>query len=803
MVKNNKRQQNDNVLPISDLLYLCLANWHWFVLSLFITLSIATLYILMTPPIYVSRASVLIKDDSNSRSNSNNTFTAFSDNLRSNAEEELKAMRSPAIMTEAIKRLDLDITYTIEGKFHNPVIYGTELPARVKLLDLGRNDNVHFIMNLQNDSTLCMWGFEKNGKNVDSFVRATNGETVESPVGRITANFTEYSHNNRNRNITVTRTNINKTIEQFYSHFSASFENENTTIANLTLKDLSTQRGRAILESMLEIYNEQWIADKNQIAISTDSFLNRRISLLQEELWQLDGQAASYTTRGAQSSKAGGSEILSLMKEAESELLELNNQREIVQYLINILRDEKRLLLPGNIGLKNVDIKSLSGEYNNALLRRNAIAQNSSESNPLVKDYDKRLNKLKEGIILAASNEIESLNSQIRLARKSESKSDQALATSSELSKQQQNLERQLKVKNALYIFLLQKREENVLSKEYAASNTRIISAPASSYAPVAPLKKNTIFMALTIGLLFPTLILFLKEISNNKIRGRKDLEGLDIPFVGEIPMHIPDNRKEAREALRGKGAKTILVKNGSRDMINEAFRVLRTNLQFITKQKQGCNVITITSFNPGSGKTFLTMNIAASLALKGEKVLVIDGDMRHGSTSAYISSPKTGISNYLSKEIDNINSAIVEFKDYAGLHILPVGTIPPNPTELLHEKRFGELIAQLRNEYDYILIDCPPVDIVADTQIIEEYADRTLFVVRTGLLARNMLDELETIHNEKRLKNIAIILNGTYSHGGYYKYGYRYGYRYSYRYGYRYGYKYGYHSDNNKKKKK
>ncbi len=797
MARNNKRQQNDNTLPIIDLLYLCVANWHWFAISLFITLSAATLYILMTPPVYVSRASLLIKDDTNTRTGSSNSFTAFSDNHRSNAAEELRAMRSPAIMTEVIKRLDLDIAYTGEGRFYDPTIYGSSLPAKIKLLDLGKNDDASLIMHLQDDGTLCMWGFEKNGKTTGGFVRATNGQTVETPIGRIAVSFTKDSLNNRNKNIKVTRTNINKTIENFYSRFSASFESENTTIANLRIKDVSTQRGRAILETMIEIYNENWIADKNQIAISTDSFLHERISLLQQELWQLDGQAASYTTGNAQNIKHDDNAILTEIKEAEKEILALNNQREVVQYLINILRDEKKLLLPGNIGLENVNMQSLVGEYNNAMIRRNAIAQNSNNDHPLVKEYDSRLNKLKETIIAAANNEIESLNSQIRLTRKNESKNDQALATNPELAKKQQNIERQLKVKNALYLFLLQKREENELSKEYTASNTRVISSPSSSYIPVAPMRKNTIMMALAIGLLLPTAIIFFNEISNNKIRGRKDLEGIDIPFIGEVPMYIPEDRKEARKAMRGEGAKTILVQNGNRNIINEAFRVLRTNLQFITNKEQGCNVIILTSFNPGSGKTFLTMNIAASLALKGEKVLVIDGDMRHGSTSAYISSPKTGISNYLSKGIDDINSAIVQYKGYEGLHILPVGTIPPNPTELLHEKRFGEMITTLRNSYDYILIDCPPVDIVADTQIIEEFADRTLFVVRTGLLARNMLDELENIHEEKRLKNLALILNGTYSHGGYYKYGYRYGYRYSYRYGYRYGY----HGDEKKKK--
>jgi capsular exopolysaccharide synthesis family protein len=220
---------------------------------------------------------------------------------------------------------------------------------------------------------------------------------------------------------------------------------------------------------------------------------------------------------------------------------------------------------------------------------------------------------------------------------------------------------------------------------------------------------------------------------------------------------------------------------------------VLRTNLRFITIADKGCNVIILTSFNPGSGKTFLTMNIAATLALKEEKILVIDGDMRHASASAYISSPKKGLSNYLSGECGNIDECITAYPGYENFDMLPAGTIPPNPTELLNSSRFAELMQEMRKRYSCILIDCPPVEIVADTHIIELQADHTLFVVRTGLLERSMLTDLEKMHEDKRFKNLAIILNGTYSHNHYYKFGYRYGYRYSYRYGYHNSYHYGY----------
>lgn len=790
MAMKSKRQQNDNTLPIMDLLYLCLGNWHWFALSLFVTLSIATLYILTTPSVYMSSASILIKDNSNSRGGSSSGFKAFSENYLSNAEEELKAIQSPAIITEASKRLDLDIEYSLEGRFHDPVIFGKELPAKIKLLDLGRNDNASLTMQVQSDSIICMWGFVLNGNAIEGFVRARDGEEVETPLGRILVRQTENVDKNINTNIKVSKVNLNKAIDYYYSNFTASFENKNTTIANLRMRDVSTYRGKAILEAIIDIYNEHWLIDKNQIVVSTDSFLNNRIELLQQELWQLDGEMATHKGRNMIQGEGTGSNLLIAEKsENEKEILTLTNQREIVQYLINILKDKKNYLLPNNIGLENTNIQNLASEYNKTLLRRNSVAQNSSDENPIVKDYDRRLSKLKETIVTAANNEIEAINSQIRFTRKAETSSNIALASSPEQAKKLQSIERQLKVKNALYLFLLQKREENELSKEYTASNTRIISAPRYSRVPIAPMKKNAILMALAIGLMLPTLIIFFVEIFNTKIRGRKDLEGMDIPFIGEIPMHIPEDKNEAKRAIQGKGEKNIVVKNGKRDIINEAFRVLRTNLRFITRQDEKCDVMVVTSFNPGSGKTFLAMNIAASLALKGEKVLVIDGDMRHGSTSAYIASPKRGISNYLNGDIDNIGDVIIPYPDYEGLYILPVGTIPPNPTELLNNKRLEELVARLRKEYNYIFFDCPPIDIVADTQIIEALADRTLFVIRTGLLERSMLDELEKIHSEKRLKNLALILNGTFSHGGYHRYGYRYGYRYSYRYGYKYGY--------------
>ena len=260
--------------------------------------------------------------------------------------------------------------------------------------------------------------------------------------------------------------------------------------------------------------------------------------------------------------------------------------------------------------------------------------------------------------------------------------------------------------------------------------------------------------------------------------------------FLGEIPLYGEHSKKKKAKEIEETPDRSVVVKAGKRDVINEAFRVLRTNLEFMKLNKDEADVVAITSFNPGSGKSFITMNLGVALSLKNQRVLVIDGDMRHGSSSAYIGSPENGLSDVLNGSIANVNDAIVPAENHPTLCYLPIGTVPPNPTELLENKRFGEIIAALRKEYDYILIDCPPIEVVADAQIIDKMADRTIFVLRAGLLERAMLPLLEKIYDDKKYNNMAIVLNGTSSGHG--RYGYSHSYRYGYGYGYGYGYNYG-----------
>ena len=513
------------------------------------------------------------------------------------------------------------------------------------------------------------------------------------------------------------------------------------------------------------------------------------MAVIEGELGNVDENISSYKSEHLLPDVQAASNLyMAQSSQTSSQILALSTQLSMVRYIRNYLATtaEQNQLLPANSGLENVGIEKQISEYNTLQLQRNNLVANSSEQNPLVMDLDQSLATIRGAIISSIDNLEVTLNTRIRNLQRNEQQTTDRIAANPTQAKYLLSVERQQKVKEALYLFLLQKREENELSQAFTAYNTRIITPPMGSMVLTAPVRRNILLVAFALGLLIPAVIIFMRENMNTKIRGRKDLENLSLPFAGEIPLCGQKSRR-AILTKKVKEKNSVVVKEGKRDLINEAFRVLRTNVEFMSGEEKHSQILVVSSFNPGSGKTFLTMNLAASLSIKGKRILVIDGDLRHGSASAYVGSPKTGLSDYLGERLEQLDEIIQPVPDYANLFILPVGTIPPNPTELLEKERFVTLMNSFRKEFDYILIDCPPVELVADTQIIESQADRMLFVVRTGLLERSMLNELEIFYKEKKFKNMALVLNGTEVNNRSYKYGYRYGYHYGYGCGYPY----------------
>ena len=788
------QKQNDDFMRIQDLLVLCIGKWHWFLFSLLVTLGLATVYLLRTPPVYTRSASLLIKEDSKGQSLASDVSSTFADmglfQANTNVNNELLSLQSPAVMLDVVKRLHLDVGYKTDGTFYKKVRYGQTLPVNVTFCDLQDNETAEMVIEPLEDGRFSLSELVLNDEEVtpDTLPEATLNDTVQTPVGRVLLTPSPYYREGLKSPLYVTRSTLHAATEGYMKNLTVSLSDEKATVINLSFKDVCIQRAEDVLNTVIAVYNENWIKDKNQIAVSTSMFINERLGVIEGELGNVDEDISSYKSEHLLPDvQAAANLYMAQSSETNAQILALNTQLSMARYIRNYLTGaaNRNQLLPANSGIESSNIESQIAEYNAMQLQRNNLVANSSEQNPLVMDLDQSLKALRGAIITSIDNLMVTLNTQIRSLQQSEEKTTARLAENPSQGKYLLSVERQQKVKEALYLFLLQKREENELSQAFTAYNTRVITPPNGSFLPTSPVKKNIVLVAFALGVLIPIIIIFIRENMNSKVRGRKDLESLSVPFVGEIPLAESIKKKQTEHT-----AKEIVIQQGKRDIVNEAFRVLRTNLEFILDAKEDkdrASVTLITSFNPGSGKTFLTMNTAATFAMKGKRVLVVDGDLRHGSASAYIGSPEKGLSDYLGKRENNCEDLIVEKENYPGLFVLPVGTIPPNPTELLAEPRLTELMEKMRSRFDYILIDCPPVDIVADTQIIEKLADRTVFIVRAGLLERDMLPKLQSDYEAKRFKNMALVLNGTI--GGNSRYGYRYGYKYGYKYGYAYGY--------------
>ena len=781
---NNTAQRlpENDFVRITDILQLCLAKWYWFAISIAVALCIAIVYILATPPVYTRTASLLIKEEGSGGQMSDagvlGDFDIFKTNT--NVNNEIQSLQSPSVMADVVRRLHLDIDYRTDGRFYRQVLYGSSCPYTVEFLDLQDNDNAAFTIRPADGGRIRLADFAYNGEEYDLETETLPGDTATTPLGMVVVTAaTDSAATTYTKPVYVSRTGLTDATRAYAAGLTVALSDEKSTVINLSFSDVNTQRAEDVLNTVIAVYNENWIKDKNQVAVSTSMFINERLGVIEQELGNVDESISSYKSQNLLPDvQAAASMYMEQSSATSAQILTLNTQLSMARYIRNYLTNAtaKNQLIPANSGIESSAIEAQIAEYNTLQLRRNDLVANSSERNPLVADMDQSLQNLRGAIVSSIDNLMVTLNTQLRSLQQSEQHTTAQLAANPSQGKYLLSVERQQKVKESLYLFLLQKREENELSQAFTAYNTRVITPPTGNPTPTSPVKKNILLVAFALGLIVPFGTIFARESLNTRLRGRKDLEVLTLPLAGEIPLATTKGKK--RQA--GTGSE-IVISQGRRDVVNEAFRVLRTNIEFMlggdAQSQNGKATVTLfTSFNPGSGKTFLAVNTAACIALKGSRVLVIDGDLRRASASAYVGSPHHGLSDYLARRIDDIAPAIVQVDGHPTLDILPVGTIPPNPTELLAEPRFAALIDELRTRYDYIFIDCPPIDVVADTQIISKVADRTMFIVRAGLLERDMLPQLQRLYDEHCYPGMAMVLNAT-ADTRHSRYGYHYGY--------------------------
>jgi len=797
---------NSSSVSLTDILWLSLSKWYLFVISLLICCGAAFYYTLRTPNVYQRHAKLLIKDDQITGTPGGDVGASFAGmavlQANSNVVNEVVAISSPVLMYEVADRLNLDVNYVRDGLFHDETLYGSNLPVQLRFVDLQDSEKTAMTMNVNADGsgtlTDIVTGFDADGAPVYSSetVRFPAGvDTIKSPVGRIlvrpNAKFT--SSDRTVSDIHVVRTPKTDVARDLSSRLKAAINDQYSSIIELTFDDISGERATDFLATTIEVYNENWVRDKNQIAVSTSNFINERLQVIEQELGNVDTDISSYRSEHMLPDvQQVAQAYFQRTNEASDEVQAINNKLAVAKYVREFLSNSANnsTVLPANVGLADINIESQISAYNAKLLQRNNLLENSSSNNPLIVSLDNDLSGMRQSILAAIDNYITTLNASLRTAQTAQATSASRLAANPSQAKYLLSVERQQKVKESLYLYLLQKREENELSQAFTAYNTRVITPPTGSDVPISPNRRNIMLIAILIGLAIPFGLLYLSETMNTRVRGRRDLEGLSLPFVGEIPLGY--RRRSRLRRLFGGGKQVeprrILVRKGSGNIINEAFRVIRTNLEFMTEletSEQGlAHTIMITSANPGSGKTFVSLNLGAVLAIKGKRVCLIDLDLRKASLSQFAQAGNVGVSSYLigQSSIDQI--IMRDLEGYEGLDVVPVGAIPPNPSELLYSPRLKTLLDKLKHDYDYVLIDCPPVEVVADAKIVNPQVDMTIFVVRAGLLERDMLGTVQRFYDTHRYRNLAILLNGTDSAGigsAYRRYGYGYGYTYGY----------------------
>lgn len=779
---NEKKQQNPiNVMQlIRNILFLCLAHWNWFLISLLCTMSYGVYQILTTPKVYSCTASILIKAEGKGTESVDEQLQELGiQQTSSSMVNEIISLSTTGVVKEIVDRLKLQVDYFNKGTLYDTPVYGTNLPVEVVFCDLNDNESATLNATLSQNGKVQLEDIVRNGNRFEKTYSLAIGDTINTELGKIAVLPSMMYKPNSTATLKVVRNTLKSTIGNVKRRISAVLRDKNSTVIDIKYQDVSIPRAEDILNMLILVYNENWVRDRNRATSSANRFIRERLGVIEQELSEVDQTISTYKSENLiPDVDHVGTTAMSQASAAETQLKALDDQIYMVRYIRNYLADSQfeNQMLPASSGINNGSIVQQITEYNNTLMKRNRHLSSSSMQNPIVMELTSALTVMRSSIVLSLDNELAMLQARQRTMRSTHDSASKMVANNPQQAKFLLSIERQQQVKETLYLFLLQKREENELSQTFTAYNSRLIEA-AQGGELVTPNVPRILIFSFLIGVAIPGVVLFVRESSNVSIRNRKELEELSIPFVGEVPLYTTANDKKGKKNTRYK----IIVSEDNTNNVNEAFRIVRTNLEFMIAHNNAKKVVMFTSTEPGFGKTFISSNLATVFAIKGQKIAVIDLDLRKATLSKYVEKQEVGVSNFLNGQCDDYRQFVTKLGD---VDLLPSGTVPPNPTELLASDRLAILFEQLRKDYDVIFVDSPPVDLVADASIINNYVDLTVFVVRALRQERPSLVDLENWYKNKKYNGMTTLFNaapevkgkyGRYRYMGYYGYGYGY----------------------------
>jgi tyrosine-protein kinase Etk/Wzc len=752
-----------------------LIHWKWFGLGVIVSLAFAFLYLRYTIPQYQASTTILVKDEK--KGGMLSELSAFADmglggGMKSNVDNEIEILKSRTLIENTVKKLNLTVSVVFKGNIMDEELY-KEAPIEVTLIN-PENSLYGSVINL-NYTELTSDTFELKDELFDENSKvysATNnkyhyGELITTLKGKMIIKKTKFRENkikDDDRDIKILIRPLEDVVNSFRERLIVTPISKTSSVVEISIKDPVVKKAEDFLDNLITIYNNNAATDKNFIAENTSEFINNRLEIITQELDGVEKNVESFKTSNkitdidseAKLYVEGSDEYVKKGVETEIQLNVISSMLKFIN------KSNSSDLLPANLISGQGDANSLISSYNTLVLDRNRILKSATSENPSVIKLDQQIASLKANVRASLLRMQSNLIIQKNDLKQSEGVLNAKIGKIPVQEHQFRIIARQQKVKEELYLYLLQKREETAISLAATEPNARVIDAGKALKTPVSP-KKNIIYLtALLLGLLVPFGIIYVIDLLDTKIKSRLDLEGKTmIPFVGDVPTS---------------DSPSDVIKSESRTSSAEALRIIRTNLEFILSKadENSAKTIFLTSTFPKEGKTFVSANLAGTFALSGKKVLLIGMDIRNPRLDEYFALPERGFTNYLSSKDLKLEDLIVKQDGFENFDILPAGVIPPNPAELLMSNKINDLFKTLRAQYDYIIVDTAPVSLVTDTLLIAKYADCFIYVARANFLEKRMLNIPNELYKANKLPNMCLLLNDTDSTKGY---GYGYGY--------------------------
>ena len=796
------READDKEIDIQELLFKYLIHWPWFVGAVIVCLISAYIYLYVATPVYNISATVLIKDDKKGGSSNN---VAGLDELglsglitsSQSIDNEIEVLRSKTLVKEVVNYLNLYVTYQDDDQIPSKELYKTS-PVQVNMtpqeaeklktkvvIEMVLHPQGSLDVNVKMEDKEIQKHFEKlpailpTNQGTLSFFQTTDSisskknEEVGSPVQDM-------------RHITATISQPMNVARRYCENLSIEPTSKTTSVVTVSLKNSSLQRGQDFINQLLEMYNRNTNNDKNEIAQKTAEFIDERIGIISKELGSTEADLETFKRDAGITDLSSDAQIaLTGNTEYEKKQVENRTQISLVEDLKKYLGHNEYEILPSNVGLKDITLAAQIDRYNEMLIERKRLLRTSTENNPAIINLDTSIRATKANVQATLEGTLQGLFITKADLDREAKRYMRRISDAPGQERQYVSIARQQEIKAGLYLMLLQKREENAIMLAATANNAKIIDDAIADVIPVSPKRSIIYLAALCLGIVIPVVVIYMIDLTKFKIEGRADVEKLtSVPIAGDIPLTDEKNTKEG----------SIAVFENQNNLMSETFRNIRTNIQFMLQNNK--KVILVTSTVSGEGKSFTSANLAISLSLLGKKVVIVGLDIRKpGLNKVFnLSSKEKGITQYLANPEMDLMS-LVQLSDVnRNLYILPGGTVPPNPTELLARDGLDKAIEILKKNFDYVILDTAPIGMVTDTLLIGRVAELSAYVCRADYTHKAEYTLINELFHEQKLPNLCTIINGVDLKKR--KYGYYYGYgKYGKHYGYgkRYGYGYGY----------